>query len=181
MAYSRAYETYASTENLRNKGINYTATPVPGTIARGDMMAYKPGNDSAGLLASAAIRNPLPPLDAKQYLDAARLYMINCAICHGDKLDGNGPLYKDGNGPYKAAPANLLSADIKTRPEGTLFHVITHGKGAMGSYASQLSTSQRWMIVHYLKEKMGGGSGDTTGAKAVIDTTRTAATDTTNN
>ena len=34
MAYSRAYETYASTEALKQAGVNYTATPVAGTIAR---------------------------------------------------------------------------------------------------------------------------------------------------
>ncbi|MGB3091204.1 MAG: cytochrome c, partial [Chitinophagaceae bacterium] len=38
MAYSRAYETYASTEALRNKGVNYTGMPVAGTIAKGDML-----------------------------------------------------------------------------------------------------------------------------------------------
>jgi mono/diheme cytochrome c family protein len=35
--------------------------------------------------------------------EAERLYLINCGICHGTKLDGNGPLYNDGKGPYPAA------------------------------------------------------------------------------
>ncbi|HMT74514.1 MAG TPA: cytochrome c, partial [Chitinophagaceae bacterium] len=35
MAYSRAYETYASTQALKDRNINYTAQPVSGTIARG--------------------------------------------------------------------------------------------------------------------------------------------------
>ena len=37
--------------------------------------------------------------------------------------------------------------------EGTMFHSVTYGKNLMGSYASQLSTEQRWMIIHYIKEK----------------------------
>ena len=36
-----------------------------------------------------------------------------------------------------------------------MFYVVTYGKNAMGSYASQLSTKQRWMIIHYIKEKQG--------------------------
>jgi len=38
-------------------------------------------------------------------------------------------------------------------PDGQMFYSITFGKNAMGSYASQLSTKQRWMIIHYIKEK----------------------------
>jgi hypothetical protein len=165
MAYSRAYETYASTENLKEKGIYYDATPVAGTVARGDLGAYPYKNDSAGYVMSAGVANPLPALSAVEYLEAARLYMINCAICHGDKLDGNGPLYKDGNGPYAAKPANLVSDPKYTAmAPGTMFHSVTYGIRAMGSYASQLSSKQRWMIIHYLKEKQG------LNAKPVTDT-----------
>ena len=164
MAYSRAYETYSSTEELRKKGIYYTATPVPGTMAKGDMAPYALANDSAGYLNSKSISNPLPPLDAKQYMEAARLYLIYCGICHGEKLDGNGPLWKDGDGPYPAAPKNFLADDMKALAPGTMFHVATYGKGQMGSYASQLTTEQRWMVVHYIKEKQAlttGGAKDT--------------------
>lgn len=164
MAYSRAYETYSSTENLRQKGIHYTATPVPGTMARGDMYPYALANDSAGYANSRNIANPLPPLNAKQYLEAARLYLIYCGICHGEKLDGKGPLWKNGDGPYTAAPRNFLADDMKAMTAGTMFHSATYGKGQMGSYASQLTAEQRWMVIHYIKEKQSlatGGAKDT--------------------
>jgi mono/diheme cytochrome c family protein len=156
MAYSRAYETYASADNLKEKGIYYDATPVAGTIARGDLSAYPCKNDSLGYVLSANVANPLPALNATDYLEAARLYLVNCAICHGEKLDGNGPLYKDGNGPFVAKPANLIGdAKYTAMPQGTMFHSVTYGIRAMGSYASQLSSRQRWMIIHYIKEKQG--------------------------
>ena len=164
MAYSRAYETYASREGLNEKGINYSAMPVPGTIARGDMFSYTIKNDSAGYVASKSVVNPLPALDAKQYLEAARLYLIYCGICHGTKLDGNGPLYNDGKGPYAAAPKNLMLEDAKALSPGTMFHVVTYGNGQMGSYASQLSTEQRWQIIHYIKEKQLMGAAGATPA-----------------
>ena len=91
--------------------------------------------------------------------EADRLYMINCGVCHGAKMDGNGPLFKDGSGPYSSKPANLISdPNIMALPAGTIFHVETYGKNKMGSYASQLSNKQRWMIAAYIKSKQAGGA-----------------------
>lgn len=167
MTYSQAYETYASTDNLKQKDIHYNAMPVAGTIARGDMLPYTLPNDTIGYNQSAGEKNPLEPLDATNMKEAERLFLVNCAICHGTKLDGNGPLWKGGNGPFPAAPKDLLSAEIKGKGDGTLYHVMTYGKGQMGSYASQINPKQRWMIVQYIR-KVQGGSGaasDSTGAK----------------
>ena len=155
MAYSRAYETYASTENLQQKGIHYTGMPVTGTIAQGDMLQiYTIQNDSAGYIQSATVKNPLS-IDSIDKKEAERLYLVNCGICHGAKLDGNGPLWKDGTGPYPAAPKNLMGDDMKKMADGTMFHSVTYGKGQMGSYASQLNTMQRWMVIAFIKSKQG--------------------------
>jgi len=168
MAYSRAYETYAALDSSRFTGdtlerggkIYYDRMPVAGTVAREDMPAFALAIDKIGdtvnYVASKNIPNPLPALSAVDYLEAARLYLVNCGICHGDKLDGNGPLYNGGNGPYQAAPKNLIADPVVAKmPDGQMFYSITYGKNAMGSYASQLSTRQRWMIIHYIKEKQG--------------------------
>lgn len=175
MNYSRAYETYASTDKLKEKykGINYTAMPVAGTMARGDMTwVYPYKNDSAGYVNSKSVVNPLPALDGKQFVEASRLYLIYCGICHGEKLDGNGPLWKDGNGPFPNAPRNLLTDPVVANmAEGTMFHSITYGKNSMGSYASQLNTEQRWMVIHYIKEKQNAGGAKTTAPAA--DTIKT--------
>jgi mono/diheme cytochrome c family protein len=188
MTYSRAYETYAPVqERLNESGAesqpNFHGGPVPGAIARGDMPGSTLLKDTTGSYASsAALANPLASgtLDLKE---AERLYLVNCGICHGAKLDGNGPLWKDGNGPYPAAPKNLMGDDMKATSVGTIFHVATYGKGQMGSYASQLTTKQRWMVAAYVKSKQGGGAaatpaaGDSTAAKAPA--VKTAVADTT--
>lgn len=168
MAYSRAYETYAALDSSKFTGdtlerggkIFYDRTPVAGTVAREDMPAFPITIDKVGdtinYVASKSVPNPLPALSAVDYLEAARLYLVNCGICHGEKLDGNGPLFNGGNGPYTAAPKNLIGDPIVSKmPEGQMFYSVTYGKNAMGSYASQLSTKQRWMIIHYIKEKQG--------------------------
>lgn len=177
MVYSNAYETYgASEERLAKSGAHYNGRPVEGTIARGDMFPYTLKNDTVGYAQSASVTNPLPPLDAKKSLEATRLYLINCAICHGDKLDGNGPLFKGGDGPFTAAPKNFMDAEMKAMPEGKMFHSVTYGKGQMGSYASQLNTEQRWMIIHYIKEKQKvAGSASVVAAdstKTAVDSTK---------
>ena len=168
MNYSRAYETYASTEALTQAGVHYNATPVSGTIARGEMAAYPYKNDSAGYAMSANVKNPLDvaTVDLKE---AERLYLVNCAICHGPKLNGNGPLWNDGNGPYPSKPIALVGdAKYEAMAEGTMFHSLTYGKNAMGSYASQLSTKQRWMVISYIKNKQGAKA-----APATADSTAT--------
>jgi mono/diheme cytochrome c family protein len=174
MAYSRAYETYSSTENLDQKGINYKSKPVEGTIARGDAFAYTLKNDSAGYVQSAAVKNPLDPATIDM-TEAERLYLVKCGICHGAKLDGNGPLWNGGDGPYPAAPKNFLADDMKVMTEGTMFHSVTYGKNLMGSYASQLNTQQRWEVIAYIKMKQ-SGTATTTAAKTVVADSTAAAT-----
>lgn len=154
MAYSRALETYALlndtvfTENPANPGheIFYNRKPVEGTIAVGELFPYTLPNDSNGYKLSAEVKNPLPPLDKKDKLEAGRLFNINCAICHGADGTANGPL-----STKIGAIANLTTPPYVAMADGTMFHSINYGKNNMGSYASQLSRRQRWMIVHYIR------------------------------
>ena len=161
MAYSRAYETYADNTELDKKGIHYTAKPVVGTVARGDLpefpLAQDKQGDTANYNASKAIASPLSNLTDADKKEAERLYLVNCGICHGPKLDGNGPLWKGGDGPYPSAPKNFIEdAVVSKMPEGQMFYSVTYGKNLMGSYASQLNTRQRWMVIAYIKSKQAG-------------------------
>lgn len=165
MVYSRAYETYASTEDIARAGAHFDGRQVTGSVARGDAFPYPLKNDSAGYAQSATVRNPLSP-DSINMKEAERLYLVNCGICHGSKLDGNGPLFNGGDGPYTATPKNFMDEALKVMPEGTMFHSVTYGKGQMGSYASQLNTKQRWMVIAYIKSKQGVGGA---AAPAVAD------------
>lgn len=164
MYYSRAYETYGYNnigdyQHLKERGVNYNAAPPAGTVARGSMGGfYYPANDS-GYKMSAAYKSPLSNvnLSQAQMKETERLYLVNCAICHGTKLDGNGPLWKGGDGPFPAAPRNLMDDYSKSLPDGQMFHAITYGRGQMGSYASQVHPEQRWWIIKYIRTKQGGG------------------------
>jgi len=173
MAYSRTYETYAEldsltyTRNVNDKGGNkifFNAMPAPGTIKRGDLFPYTLQNDSNGYKLSAAVPNPITFLTGAEMSEAARLYNINCGICHGEKGTANGPL----SGKIGAI-ANLTLDLYKTMTDGTMFHSVTYGKNNMGSYASQLNRKQRWMVIKYVRTLQGSVTGatgtDSTGTK----------------
>lgn len=188
MYYARAYETYGYNnvegeyDTLKNRRIFYNAMPVPGTIARGDVMPHR-----IGVTDSAAARSLMNPLDSMAMTkgamkEAERLYLVNCGICHGSQLDGNGPLYNSGNGPYPAVPANLKAPNIQAMSDGHYFYVITHGIRSMGSYASQLTPDQRWWVIKYLRSKQIPGADATPVAdtSAANSPAATGGADTTN-
>jgi mono/diheme cytochrome c family protein len=181
MAYSRAYETYADHSNLADAHISYNNMPVEGTISREEELPFhiakdlNPGSDSTGYVASKQVMNPIDSLSPNDAREAERLYLINCGICHGTKLDGNGPLYKGGAGPYPAKPATLVGdAKYDGMPAGQMFYSVTYGKNLMGSYASQLSRKQRWMVIKYIKNQQ-AGKGKTTNAAGTPAADSTAA------
>ena len=145
MAYSRAYETYSITEEekqaLQKQGIHFSNVPVAGTIKRGELFPFLLAKDNAGdttnYTAAKLVKNPLGKLDTATLIEAERLYLVNCGICHGAKLDGNGPLYKGGDGPFPAKPATLVGdAKYESMPAGQMFYSVTYGKNKMGDRKS---------------------------------------------
>jgi len=73
------------------------------------------------------------------------LFMSNCAHCHGEKGDGNGPMVVSG------AYAGVPNYKTVLATEGQMFYSIYYGKGAMGSHSSILNKKEIWTIVHYIK------------------------------
>lgn len=158
MANSRAYETYSANPVFADG--RTSQGPVAGTVKRGDdypvHIAMDNIGDTANYYASRSLPNPFDSLNADQMKETERIYLINCGICHGAKLDGNGPLWKDGDGPFPAKPAALVGdAKYESMPAGQMFYSITYGKNLMGGYASQVTAKQRWEIITYIKSKQG--------------------------
>ncbi len=179
MVKSRAFETYALndtalfTMDASKRGGNtifYNSMPVAGTMKRGDLYPYHISNDSVGYTMSAGVKSPLTDtLDVAGLAEAGRLYNINCGICHGEKGAGNGPLALDKIGGV----ANIATGEKAGLSDGTMFHVITYGKGLMGSYAAQLNKKQRWEVIKYIRTlqnpKSAAGTTDSSAAKKTLD------------
>jgi len=163
MAYSRAYETYALRDSAKfsmnaveaydNHKIYYNGLPVNGTVQRGELFPFSvvPSTlngviDSNALInLSSQVKSPLEPLSKADSLEASRLFNINCAVCHGAKAEANGPVAS------KIGGVKSIIAGSPNYSDGRLFYVMTYGQNNMGSYASQLSRKQRWMIVQYIR------------------------------
>jgi mono/diheme cytochrome c family protein len=75
--------------------------------------------------------------------NGSKMYIIYCAICHGDLGDGQGTLVK--NEKILGVP-NYKDRDIT---DGSIYHVIMYGRNMMGSHASQLNDTERWQVVQY--------------------------------
>ena len=75
------------------------------------------------------------------------LYEANCAKCHGVDARGGGPLA----GTLPVAPPSLVD-HVAAHADGDLFYWIQNGlTGGMPAWAGQLTPSQTWDIVNYLR------------------------------
>lgn len=78
-------------------------------------------------------------------------YQTYCTPCHGVQGLGNGTVV----GPYpryQTAPPTLVSSKIKGWTDGQLYHIITMGRGIMGSYAYQVAPDDRWKLIAYVRK-----------------------------
>ncbi|MGY6648625.1 c-type cytochrome [Wenyingzhuangia sp. IMCC45574] len=140
---SVAGEPYAESVVFNNEA--EAQKPVAGSISRGHL-PYEYDNTNEGYEAAKAnLKSPLTAedLDSKK---AKELYTIYCSVCHGKKGDGQGTLVKREK--FLGIP-NYKDRDIT---EGSIYHVIMHGKNMMGSHASQLTEEERWLVVGYVQE-----------------------------
>lgn len=98
--------------------------------------------------------NPLAPADDDRRR-AGALYEgktrgVNCAICHGTKGDGKGPLA----GLYEPPPRNFAcSQTINGVPDGQLFWIIRYGSpGTAMPPHPGLDDDQVWALVSHLRQ-----------------------------
>lgn len=138
-----------------------------------------PDNFEGYELAGEILKSPLPQTE-EIINQGKQLYANFCTHCHGATGEGDGPVVTVGGHP---PPPAYTSPQLKDLPEGKMFHVITYGKGLMGSHKSQLSKVERWKIVAFVKTLQAGAEPDTPGDDEADDPdtpeTETENTDTT--
>ena len=105
----------------------------------------------AGTVSRAA--EPLDPIAARPPMTLALVqrgrarFEIFCTPCHGRSGDGNGIVVQRGfPRPPDYGEPRLMSA-----PDGYFYDVITHGHGAMYSYADRVPPRDRWAIAAYIR------------------------------
>lgn len=141
---SVGYETYQKVEFLPN-GMA-AGLPADNTIARG-WIPYGFENSIEGKELSMLNPSPLDSLKQEENLKFGKeLYTIYCSICHGDKGDGQGNLVKR----EKILGVPNFADAARNVTVGSTYHTIYYGLNAMGSYAGQLESKERWQVAEYV-------------------------------
>ncbi len=149
------YEAYGEYDVFENG--QEAMLPAEGSIPRGwepyDYENTPEGKEDATL----NLKNPLD-VSEENLATGSQLYTIYCAVCHGDKGDGNGILVQRekilGIPSYADAGRNITAGDT--------YHVMMYGLNSMGSYASQTNQKERWQIAMHvmdLKAALNGTAG----------------------
>jgi len=119
--------------------------PVSGTIPRERAL-----QDEAFL---SGTRNGVPVADIPVPVTESLLqrgrerFEIHCAPCHGSTGYGQGMIVRRGF----SAPPSFHIDRLRSAPAGHFFDVITHGYGAMFSYADRVSVPDRWAVTAYIR------------------------------
>ncbi|HEU4659769.1 MAG TPA: cytochrome c [Pseudolabrys sp.] len=112
-----------------------SARPLPEhVVAQGDLAREQAAN------------NP-PPATPKLLARGRERFEIYCAPCHGLGGDGDGIIVHHG---FPAPPSYHLPR-LTREPASHFYDVISHGYGAMYSYADRVAPRDRWAIVAYIR------------------------------
>lgn len=169
MANSIAYDA-GSPNPIFKDGKTDQLAPA-GSVARGKYLY--PLADSEYVKAATAITDPFTFTKAEIEGEGKRLFTVNCAICHGEKGDGQGHLVQIQKFP---PPPSYLMEPLLSKPDGQRYHTLMYGKNMMGSYASQLNHRERWLVLSYvrsLQDAFLAQNKPTASAAAKTDSTKT--------
>ena len=142
---------YANSDNSAAQydgSLNVNAVYIP---QNGSVPYHYVDTEESRLEATAAITSNPYPITNSGLVRGKDLYITFCAICHGDKGDGNGYLVREDGGVYPAQPAILISDEFISASEGRFYHSIMYGKNVMGAYKDKLSYEERWQVIHYIR------------------------------
>jgi mono/diheme cytochrome c family protein len=89
-----------------------------------------------------------------------KIYLTQCALCHGAKGDGKGDLATD----MKLTLSDFTKPDtLKNRTDGELFAIIGAGQEPMPPQAGRMTDVQRWNLVNFLRALSGMVPAKSTG------------------
>jgi len=124
--------------------------PVAGTIARG--APYQDAPENTGKVSGTTnwVQTIPVPVTVQLMARGRERYNISCSPCHGEAGDGKGVTTKFGMAVI-ADLHDVAARRVPQQPDGELFNTISYGKGLMQGYAANVSISDRWAIVAYVR------------------------------
>ncbi len=140
MHYQHSFKTLEPPRFLSPEG----SVPVDGRA---------PAYTSAQIL---ELQNPTPA-DEASLAAGLQIYNVNCAVCHGEGGNGDGPMaeFLAQNG---ARPPAVLTADRLVGVEDNHFYnVVTNGLPPfMPAFGDLIEGEQIWNLVNYIRQLQGG-------------------------
>jgi cbb3-type cytochrome c oxidase subunit III len=93
------------------------------------------------------LKNPIPG-DESSVTEGRKIYLRQCASCHGPSGKGDGSMALAGG-----TPSNLTDETWDHgSSDGEIFVVIRDGVGSdMESYKDRLTEKQMWQLVNYIR------------------------------
>lgn len=127
--------------------------PVPAQSIPVEGPAYLPGTGEP--------LNPVPA-DEVSIARGAELFLIHCAMCHGENGQGNGTVAAF---LVKKKPADLTSETVQAKSDGSMFLTISNGiwnpnntlfpevqfSGQMPPLNENLTVRERWDVVNFIR------------------------------
>ncbi|HEX7455670.1 MAG TPA: cytochrome c [Gallionella sp.] len=117
--------------------------------------------------AAKKMANPVAA-DDKSVATGGRLFAIYCTPCHGKSGTGDGLVgAKLIMKPWDLTSGNQMHTwDTKEYPDGYIFGYMSLGGAVMPSYANDLSATERWHVVNYVRKVLQKGQAVTAAAQS---------------
>jgi len=144
-----AYDPDKKNDNFKDG--KTAQVPPAGTTPIGFVRFDYPNTHDGYELAGTEVKSTLPQTQAN-YAEGKVLFMHFCSPCHGEGGQGDGLVVQHGFPPppsYSKGQSSRGGA-MKDLTDGKIYHTITYGLNAMGSYASQLAPDERWKVIMYV-------------------------------
>jgi len=131
--------------------------PIPSQMVEQESVAFQQGPrlpapagsvpvQGSALIAGQPASEPVP-VDENSLQRGQILYTINCAMCHGAGGAGNGSLASHFTPP----PADLTTKDVQNLKLQDIFLIITQGRSKMPGLSENLSPTERWDVVNFIR------------------------------
>ncbi|MBI4504522.1 MAG: cytochrome c [Chloroflexi bacterium] len=121
------------------------AVPVTGPIA-----GFQHAPDPQQV---AQVRNPLDASQANLQA-GARIYQVNCQVCHGLQGAGDGPMVPHFQQPPPGVPPSVpsnLRQVVGQRNDGQLYLTISNGGLNMPPFGRLLTSDQVWQVILHMR------------------------------
>ena len=96
---------------------------------------------------ASARENPVAGAD-ESVREGAQLFQDTCAMCHGEKGDGDSPYQEMTPDPL---PDFTDAAVMRRQTDGDVFYKISVGRDLMTPFEGTYTEEQRWHLVNYIR------------------------------